>query len=127
MKQEKNKLWPEDVALFDSMVGHYQSDNEREFFEKLRYKQENVFTVSHDLILDEDNNEDGLYIVRCEYEEYIVGQEKVIEEQHVMFLSEALQLNLKEVGLLDRDITLFDWLRERDYKGVEYDHNYDDM
>ncbi len=127
MTQEKHKLWPEDMALFDSMAGHYQSDNEREFFEKLRYKQENVFTVSHDLILDEDNNEDGLYIVRCEYEEYVVGQEKVIEEQHVMFLAEALQLNLKEVGLLDRDVTLFDWLRERDYKGVEYDHNYDDM
>ena len=44
-----------------------------------------------------------------------------------MYLAEALQLNLKEVGLLDRDITLFEWLRERDYKGVEYDHNYDDM
>ena len=123
----KHRLALKDKALFESMVGHYQSDNEREFFENLRFKQENVFTVSHDLILHEDNNEDGLYIVRCEYEEYIVGQEKVIEEQHVMFLAEALQLNLKEAGLLDRDITLFDWLRERDYKGVEYDHNYDDI
>ena len=123
----KHRLALKDKALFESMVGHYQSDNEREFFENLRFKQENVFTVSHDLILHEDNNEGGLYIVRCEYEEYIVGQEKVIEEQHVMFLAEALQLNLKEAGLLDRDITLFDWLRERDYKGVEYDHNYDDI
>lgn len=123
----KHRLALKDKALFESMVGHYQSDNEREFFENLRFKQENVFTVSHDLILHEDNNEDGLYIVRCEYEEYIVGHEKVIEEQHVMFLAEALQLNLKEAGLLDRDITLFDWLRERDYKGVEYDHNYDDI
>lgn len=125
--EKKHKLVSEDKVLFESMVGHYQSNNEREFFEKLRYKQENVFTVSHDLILHEDNNEDGIYIVRCEYEEYIVGQEDVIEEQHVMFLAEALRLNLKDVGLLDRDITLFDWLRERDYKGVEYDHNYDDM
>lgn len=125
--EKKHKLVSEDKALFNSMVGHYQSDNEREFFEKLQYKQEYVFTVSHDLILHEDNNEDGIYIVRCEYEEYIVGQEDVIEEQHVMFLAEALRLNLKEVGLLDRDITLLGWLRERDYKGVEYDHNYDDM
>lgn len=125
--EKKHKLVSEDKALFESMIRHYQSDNEREFFEKLKYKQENVFTVSHDLILHEDNNEDGIYIVRCEYEEYIVGQEDVIEEQHVMYLAEALRLNLKEVGLLDRDITLFDWLRKRDYKGVEYDHNYDDM
>ena len=86
----KHRLVLKDKALFESMVGHYQSDNECEFFENLRFKQENVFTVSHDLILHEDNNEDGLYIVRCEYEEYIVGQEKVIEEQYVMFLAEAL-------------------------------------
>lgn len=127
MKKKLHKLVNEDKVLFEYMVGHYQSDNEREFFEKLRYKQEYVMTSSNDLILDEDNNEDGMYIVRCWYEEYVVGQEKVIEEQHVMYLAEALQLNLKEVGLLDRDITLFEWLRERDYKGVEYDHNYDDM
>lgn len=124
---KKHRLVPEDKALFESMVGHYQSDNEREFFEKLRYKQEHVMTCSNDLILDEDNNEDGIYIVRCWYEEYVVGQEKVIEEQHVMYLAEALRLNLKEVGLLDRDITLFGWLRERDYKGVEYNHNYDNF
>lgn len=124
---KKHKLVSEDKALFESMVGHYQSDNEREFFERLQYKQENVMTSSNDLILHEDNNEDGIYIVRCWYEEYVVGQEKVVEEQHVMCLAEALRLNLKETGLLDRDITIFEWLRERDYKGVEYDHNYDDL
>lgn len=46
MSQEKNQLWPEDIALFDSMVGHYQSDNEREFFEKQRYKEEYVVVGS---------------------------------------------------------------------------------
>ena len=117
----------EDRALFERMKGQYQSESEKEFFEKLRCKQEQVFTVSNDLILHERNNEDGIYIVRCEYEEYVVGQERVIEEQHVMDLSEALAINLKEAGLLDRDITLFEWLRERDYAGVEYDHNYDDI
>lgn len=124
---EKHKLVSEDKVLFESMVGHYQSDNEREFFEKLRHKQEYVMTCSNDLLLHEDNNEDGIYIVRCWYEEYVVGQREVIEEQHTMYLAEALQLNLKETRLLDRDITLFEWLRERDYKGVEYDHNYDDL
>ncbi len=127
MNQEKNELWPEDAALFDSMVGHYQSDNEQEFFEKQRYKEEYVITISNDLVLHEDNNEDGIYIVRCWFCEYVVGQVRNKEEQHVMNLSEALQLDLKETGLLDRDITLFQWLRERDYKGVEYDHNYDDL
>lgn len=122
-----NKLVKEDAELFEFIKSHYQSENEKEFFEKLRYKQENVLTVANDLILSERNNDDGLYIVRCIFEEYIVGQEDVTEEQHVMCLYDALNLNLKATGLLDRDITLFQWLRERDYAGVEYDHNYDDI
>lgn len=121
------RLVKEDAELFEFMKSHYQSENEKEFFERLRYKQEYVLTVSHDLILSELNNEDKLYIVRCEFEEYIVGQEDVTEEQHVMCLYDALNLNLKAAGLLDRDITLFQWLRERDYAGVEYNHNYDDI
>ena len=44
-----------------------------------------------------------------------------------MNLYEALNANLKEIGVLDRNITLFQWLRERDYKGVEYNHNFDDL
>lgn len=122
-----NKLVKEDAELFEFIKSHYQSENEKEFFERLRYKQEYVLTVANDLILSERNNDDGLYIVRCIFEEYIVGQEDVTEEQHVMCLYDALNLNLKATGLLDRDITLFQWLRERDYAGVEYDHNYDDI
>lgn len=122
-----NKLVKEDAELFEFIKSHYQSENEKEFFERLRYKQEYVLTVANDLILSERNNDDGLYIVRCIFEEYIVGQEDVTEEQHVMCLYDALNPNLKATGLLDRDITLFQWLRERDYAGVEYDHNYDDI
>lgn len=128
MNTLKNDLWPEDKALFDSMIGHYQSANEREFFEKQRYKQENVITISNDLLLHEDNNEDRIYIVRCWFDEYVIGGESYKHgEEHYMNLSEALNANLKEIGVLDRDITLFQWLRERDYKGVEYDHNFDDL
>lgn len=122
-----NELFKEDKALFEYMKTHYQSVNEKEFFEKLRYKEENVLTVANDLILSEGNNADKLYIVRCIFEEYIVGKEGNIEEQHVMCLDDALKLNLKEVGFLDKDITLFQWLRNRDYAGIEYDHNYDDI
>lgn len=128
MNATQNELWPEDKALFESMEGNYQSDNEREFFEKQRYKQECVMTSSNDLLLHEDNNQDRIYIVRCWYEEYVVGGLLYKQgEEHYMNLSEALNANLKEIGVLDRDITLLQWLRERDYKGVEYDHNFDDL
>lgn len=124
----RHKLVTEDKKLFDSMIGHYQSENEREFFEKQRYKQECVMTSSNDLLLHEDNNQDRIYIVRCWYEEYVVGGLLYKQgEEHFMTLKETLDANLKEIGILDRDITLLQWLRERDYKGVEYDHNYDDL
>lgn len=128
MNTPKNELWPEDKALFDSMKGRYQSDNERDFFEKQRYKQEYVMTSSNDLLLHEDNNEARIYIVRCWYEEYVVGGELYKQgEEHFMNLSEALNANLREIGVIDRDITLLQWLQERDYRGVEYDHNFDDL
>ena len=120
-------MWDEDIALFRRMEGNYQSDREREFFEKLKYKEENVLTVSNDLLMSEYDNEDKIYIVREEYSEFVVGREDILEEQHYMNLSEALAANLHDIGLLDRDITLFQWLRERDCHGIMYDHNYDKL
>ena len=128
MNRVKNELWPEDIALFDSMVEHYQSDNEQKFFERQRYKEEYVMTISNDLVLHEDNNEDKIYIVRCWFCEYVVGGMNFRKgEEHYMNLSEALNANLREIGVLDRNMTLFQWLRERDYEDVEYDHNFDDL
>ena len=42
-----------------------------------------------------------------------------------MTLSDALSLNLKELGFIDRDLTLLEWLRESGYRYVNYDRNYD--
>ncbi len=120
-----NKLWVDDDELFTSMKENYQSENEREFFEKILYKQEWECSLSNDLILSEKDNEDEIYIVRVYFEEYIVGKKGKVEEEHVMCLTEALALNLKEIGVLDESITLFEWLRRRDYVGVKYDNDFD--
>ena len=42
-----------------------------------------------------------------------------------MCLSDALSLNLKDLGFIDRDLTLYQWLRERDYDVVNYERNFD--
>lgn len=42
-----------------------------------------------------------------------------------MNLSEALALNLKGLGFIDRNLTLWEWLRECDYNVVNYERNYD--
>lgn len=127
MKAPENKLWPEDYELFATMEGHYVSENEKTFFEKMRYKMEYEIAPSNDLIMFELDNDDRIYIVRCIYDEIIVGhgvEGHYDHEYHVMNLTEALTANLKKLGYLDRDITLHEWLRERDYKGVRYNHNY---
>ncbi len=127
MNKIKNELWPVDIKLLAEMEGHYVSDNERTFFEKMKYKMESEFAPSNDLIMFEKDNDDHIYIVRCEYEEFVVGHgaDGVFDEEyHVMTLSEALNANLKELGFLTREVTLLKWLRERDYDGVRYNHNY---
>lgn len=127
MKRIGNRLRSEDIELFAKMEGNYQSENEKTFFEKMRYKMECEIAPSNDLIMFEEDNPDQIYILRCVYDEFIVGHGtdgNYDEEFHVMTLSEALRANLMVLGFLTRDVTLFDWLRERDYKGIRYNHNY---
>ena len=47
------------------------------------------------------------------------------QEEHVMCLSDALALNLKALGYIQRNLTLWEWLREYDYSVVNYERNYD--
>ena len=75
-----------------------------------------------------NDGKDEIYIVREYYEEYVVGQgidSDGENEVHVMNLSEALALNLKKLGFIDRDLTLLEWLRESDYRYVNYQRNWD--
>lgn len=130
MNNEKNKLWDADAKLFASMKGNYQSKNEDNFFMNMQYKEECEATALNDLLVSEYENQDEIYIVRMYNEEYIVGQGKGTDganEEHVMCLFEALNLNLKELGFLDRDMTLLDWLKECDYSVVNFERNYDLM
>ena len=130
MINEKHKLWDADAKLFASMKGNYQSKNEENFFMNMQYKEEYQATALNDLLVSEYENQDEIYIVRMYNEEYIVGQgigTDGVNEEHVMCLFEALNLNLKVLGFLDRDVTLLDWLRECDYSVVNYERNYDLM
>ena len=110
------------------MKGNYVSVNEENFFKNIKYKQEYECTLLNDLLVSEYENNDEIYVVREIFEEYVIGHgigTNGAQEEHVMNLSEALALNLKEVGFIDRDITLWDWLRECDYNVVNYERNYD--
>lgn len=125
-----NILAKEDKLLFDNMREAYISNNEENFFKNIEYKQEYEITALNDLLISEYENKDEIYVVRLEYEEYLVGHgigTDGAQEEHTMTLSEALSLNLKELGFIERDLTLWQWLRECDYECVNYNRNHDHL
>ena len=128
MNTEKHKLWDVDEILFSSMKGNYSSSNEENFFKNIQYKQQYECTALNDLLVSEYENPDEIYVVREIYEEYVVGHgigSNGVNEEHVMCLSDALALNLRELGYIDRNLTLLEWLKECDYAVVNYERNYD--
>ncbi|MBP5722278.1 MAG: hypothetical protein J6X18_01655 [Bacteroidales bacterium] len=125
---EKNYVPSVDEKLFSEMKNAYVSEKENEFFEKMQYKEEQESTFSNDVIVSEFENTDELYVVRRISHKYTLGKgmpEKRKLEYFVDSLSDALQTNLKDIGILDENITLLEWLRKRDYAGVKYDGNND--
>lgn len=126
MNSIENELWPQDKKTLDKLISHPVSENERNFFIQLRNKMENELAPCKEVHFSERDNADGIFLLRDGYDEFIVGTEKdnvPNDYIHVMNLSEALSINLKHVGFVDRNITLLDWLRERDYDGAMFDHN----
>lgn len=123
----ENDLWPEDIRLFERMKTEYVSENERMFFETIREKMLTELAPCSELLLSEATNADEVYLLRTQYDEFIVGQgkgENRKDEVHTMNLSEALKLNMKAHGFLPDDISFLEWLRRIDYDGMEYNHNY---
>ena len=126
MKHTENDLWPSDKEILETIIAHPFSANELEFFTQLRNKMENELAPCKEVHFSEKDNEDGIFLLRDGYDEFIIGTEKdnvPNDYIHVMSLSEALSMNLSNIGFVDRDITLLDWLRERDYKGAMMNHN----
>jgi hypothetical protein len=139
LTQEPCELWPEDYQLFEQMEKHYISDEERLFFAKMRLKMEYECAPSGDTLMKGINNPDGIYFLRLDHDEFVVGRytgevEHVVRpeigmdtmshkyiEYHAMSLSEILSYNLKDI--IGRDITLLQWLRELNYQNVNYNGN----
>ncbi len=113
------------MALFEAMKGNYVSENERVFFETMRYKEEYELAPANDLIMSEKDNDDKIYICRVYDCEYAFGRKG--NHGHTDSLADALSFNLKTIEVLEEDCTILEWLRKRDYANVQYDHNYDLM
>ena len=73
METSKNMLWDADNKLFASMRDESLTPNEANFFKNMKFKEEYEPTLSNDLIISEHDNADEIYLVRVEYDEYLVG------------------------------------------------------
>lgn len=122
-----NELWPEDEALFDKMENCYASDAEAVFFRTLHEKMLYEYAPCGELLVSPRSNPDGIGFHREEYDEFIIGHltedGEYDDEYHAMKLSDALSANLRDLGYLNRDISMFQWFRENDFRFVMYDHN----
>lgn len=132
MKKKDNledwKFLADTPEEFDSAIKNAVSPKEKEFFERLRYKVLNETAASNDVLLKDDENEDAIYIMRVGTDDIMIGhhltvpgkKHEVIELAGVCF---AMTYDLFD--FLGYHITLQDWLRKRDYRGIRYDRNND--
>ena len=123
MKEKVNQLSKDDELLFFSMTDNYQSDEERIFFETMKYKEEYELAPMNELLLVEGDNEDHLYFIRIYADEYEIGLGET--KKHFQSLAMALNMQLSEIGLMTNMISFGEWLRLRNYKGINYNRNID--
>lgn len=131
MKNHLKEEW-EDLSdspeEFATAIKNANSANERTFFEKLRFKILHETAASNDVLLNESDNEEGIYILRVGTDDFLIGkdlskpEEKSVPEE---FAGIFLALEQDMYRYLGRHITLWEWLRERDYNGIRYDANND--
>lgn len=122
MKHSANQALPlEDASLFEKMVGNSTTEAERLFFANLRQRELRVFTNDGEMIISENDNADGFYLCRYYFSEYSLGN-RDHRGAYAVSLAEILSKNLKDCAMCEEDITLWQWLRARDYEPVRYDN-----
>lgn len=123
----ENELWPQDKALFSKVEKENLPESEKLFFQEMKKKMLDENAPWPETLVWEHDNQDRLYLLRQGYDEFMLGKGTSREEWqgseiHAMNLSDVLSINLKKAKLIDRDMTLLQWLEENDFSCVRYDH-----
>lgn len=126
---ENNQLPIEDKELFERMRHESCSNNERVFFEKMEYKELYEFPVSSfDVILSELDNDEGIYFVKCYATEYLIGKKTKGCVKKLKSVPTSLNDALNEdlFILLGEHITLWRWLKKRDFAALNYNYEWEE-
>ncbi len=133
----KNRVSPEEWEYlsdtqeeFELAIQNAVTPNEREFFEKLRYKILNETAFSNDILMKDDENSDAIYIMRVGTDDIMIGHNLTVagkEHEAVELAGVFYAMSYDLYDFLGYHITLQEWLRNRDYRGIRYDRNNDYM
>lgn len=112
---------------FRKALEEARTPNEKEFFEQLLYKEHHEPAAMYEVLMHDRDNEECIYILRDGYDEYTIGftsDEKGPDKQSewgglFFFLEQDMW------PYIGRHISVLEWLRERDFRGICYDRNND--
>ena len=115
----------DDKRLLANLDKFCVSEKELEFIgQMLDIEQHWITEVGASIIL-EDENEDGIYINHHDATIYEIGNNDQSGVYQAFSLSELLNLYLDEHDILNKHITVLEWLRQRNYDNVTYDRTRD--
>ena len=113
---------------FDDAIQNAESDNESKFFKTLMYKVVHEPAASNDVLMHNEDNEDGIYILRVS-DDFMIGKKDengmdacTPSEYSGLFFF----LSTDMYPYLGHHITVGEWLKRRDYGGIRYDANNDE-
>lgn len=122
---KESNLYKWEIDYFDKMIHKAKTNNEREFFQALRFRHAHSYCIADDRLVDIADTDDHIYLFRLNMNEYELGHQKPDgtwdEEKHVMNIVEVMDINLKDAGYIQQDLTVLEWLRKNDYRFVHYD------
>lgn len=123
---EDDQALPEDIRLLDSHPRSDESPNEQKFWREMKKKVLGEFAPSADLLMSEHDNDEEIYLVRYYFHEFRIGRGRTNERKKgaIYIDSFADAINVDLFPLLDRHVSLIEWLREVDFRGIDYDGNY---
>jgi hypothetical protein len=134
MKKEKEQEnWEYIVDTpeeFEAAIKNAVSSNEKEFFEKLRYKILHETAFSNDVLMKDDENEDAIYILRVGTDDIMVGHNLTVpgkKHEAIELSGVCFAMSYDLYDFLNYHITLKEWLRRRDYQDIHYNCNNDYM
>lgn len=129
MKEEDGWEYLADTPQeFEQAIKNAISENEKVFFETFRYKVLNETAFSNDVLMDNLDNEDGLYILRVRVDDVMIGRRTSDDMEvgaPVEFEGIFAVVDEDLFEWIGRHVTLLQWLRERDFRGIRYDANND--